>query len=109
MGILINGSEFDTDDEGYLLEPQLGDDVPAQIAAADGLTLTDAHWTVIRYLRDAYRETGHTPNFRAMLKELAAIDPALDNKALYDLFPMGPAKQGVRIAGLPKPYGKGGY
>lgn len=109
MGIVINDQDFETDDEGYLLEPQLGDDVPPQIAALDGLTLTDAHWTVIRYLRDAFREQGHTPNFRAMLKELAAIDPALDNKALYDLFPMGPAKQGVRIAGLPKPFGKGGY
>lgn len=32
MGILINGNEFDTDDEGYLLEAQLGDDVPEQIA-----------------------------------------------------------------------------
>jgi tRNA 2-thiouridine synthesizing protein E len=64
---------------------------------------------VIRYLRETWREQGHTPNFRAMLKELSALDPTLDNKALYDLFPMGPAKQGPRIAGLPKPYGKGGY
>jgi tRNA 2-thiouridine synthesizing protein E len=109
MGYLINGSDHEVDDEGYLLEAQLGDDVPEVIAAAEGITLTDAHWTVIRYLRDAWREHGHTPNFRAMLKEIAEIDPALDNKALYDLFPMGPAKQGARIAGLPKPFGKGGY
>jgi len=109
MGYLINGTEHDTDDEGYLLEAQLGDDVPEVIAAAEGITLTDAHWTVIRYLRESWREEGQTPNFRAMLKEVAQIDPALDNKALYDLFPMGPAKQGARIAGLPKPFGKGGY
>ena len=109
MGYLINGGDHEVDDEGYLLEAQLGDDVPEVITAAEGITLTDAHWTVIRYLRDAWREHGHTPNFRAMLKEIAEIDPALDNKALYDLFPMGPAKQGARIAGLPKPFGKGGY
>ena len=54
MGILINGNEFDTDDEGYLLEAQLGDDVPEQIAALEDITLTDAHWTVIRYLRKRY-------------------------------------------------------
>ena len=44
-----------------------------------------------------------------MLKEVQEIDPALDNKTLYELFPMGPAKQGARIAGLTKPFGKGGY
>lgn len=109
MGILIDGREFDTDDEGYLLEAQLGDGVPAQIAAAEGLALGAQHWAVIRYLREAWREQGQTPNFRTMLEELAALDPALDNKTLYELFPLGPAKQGVRIAGLPKPYGKGGY
>jgi tRNA 2-thiouridine synthesizing protein E len=29
---------------------------------------------------------------------------------MYDLFPKdGPAKQAVKVAGLPKPFGKGGY
>ena len=43
MGILINGNEFDTDDEGYLLKAQLGNDVPEQIAALEDITLTNAH------------------------------------------------------------------
>ncbi|MCK7580013.1 MAG: TusE/DsrC/DsvC family sulfur relay protein [Chromatiales bacterium] len=43
-----------------------------------------------------------------MLKDLAELLPHHDSKTLYDLFPGGPAKQGVRIAGLPKPFGKGG-
>ena len=30
-------------------------------------------------------------------------------KSLYDLFPLGPAKQGAKVAALPQPYGKGGY
>ena len=58
---------------------------------------------------DEYREHGHTPNFRNMLKGVTALLPAVDSKALYDLFPTGPAKQGAKVAGLPQPLGKGGY
>jgi tRNA 2-thiouridine synthesizing protein E len=79
------------------------------IAAADGIALTDAHWEVIRYLRDEYQTHGQSPNFRNMLKGVQAIRPEADSKYLYDLFPMGPAKQGAKLAGLPQPYGKGGY
>lgn len=109
MGYLINGIEVPTDEEGYLLEADLSDEAPPVIAAADNIELTPLHWEVIAYLRSSYQEQGHSPNFRTMLKEMQALNPALDNKGLYDLFPMGPAKQGARIAGLPKPFGKGGY
>jgi tRNA 2-thiouridine synthesizing protein E len=109
MGYIVDGSELATDNDGYLLEPDYRDEVCPVIAAADGIALTDAHWEVIRYLRDEYQQEGHSPNFRNMLKGFQAIRPEADSKYLYDLFPMGPAKQGAKIAGLPQPYGKGGY
>jgi len=109
MGSMIEGSEVPTDSEGYLLEPDYRDEVCPVIAAADGIALTDDHWAVIRFLRDEYQASGHSPNFRNMLKGFQAIRPDADSKFLYDLFPMGPAKQGAKIAGLPQPYGKGGY
>jgi len=109
MGYVVNGTELETDKEGYLLEPDFSEEVVHVIAAAEGITLTDDHWKVINYLRDEYRENGHTPNFRNMLKGLADILPGCDSKSLYELFPVGPAKQGAKVAGLPQPYGKGGY
>ena len=109
MGYNINGAELETDAEGYLLEPELSEEAVRVIAAADGITLTDAHWEVVNYMRDQYREHGHTPNFRNMLKGFSEVHPGVDSKYLYDLFPLGPAKQAAKVAGLPQPLGKGGY
>jgi tRNA 2-thiouridine synthesizing protein E len=109
MSYLVAGKELETDLEGYLLEPDYGDEIVAVIAAAEGIELTPAHWQVINYLRDQYREHGHTPNFRNMLKGVQEFWPEADSKALYDLFPVGPAKQAAKVAGLTQPLGKGGY
>jgi tRNA 2-thiouridine synthesizing protein E len=109
MAYVVNGTELETDEQGYLVEPDYSDDAVRVIAAAEGIELNDDHWKVVNYLRDQYRELGHTPNFRNMLKGMAEIIPGCDSKALYDLFPLGPAKQGAKVAGLPQPLGKGGY
>ena len=109
MSYVIAGKELETDAEGYLLEPDYSDEAVRTIAAPEGIELTPAHWQVINYLRDQYREHGHTPNFRNMLKGVQEFWPEADSKALYDLFPLGPAKQGAKVAGLPQPLGKGGY
>jgi len=109
MAYTVNGVELETDEDGYLLEPNYGDEAVQAIAQAEGIALGDDHWKVVRYLHEQYKEHGHTPNFRTMLKDIAALMPGCDSKALYDLFPLGPAKQGARVAGLPKPFGKAGY
>ncbi len=109
MTYVVEGTELETDAEGYLLEPDYRDETVRVIAAAENVALTDAHWQVINYMRDQYREHGHTPNFRSMLKDVQGFMPDADSKSLYDLFPVGPAKQAAKIAGLPQPYGKGGY
>lgn len=109
MGYIIAGKELETDAEGYLLEPDYSDEIVSVIAASENIELTPKHWQVINYLRDQYREHGHTPNFRNMLKDIQEFWPEAESKSLYDLFPTGPAKQGAKVAGLPQPYGKGGY
>ena len=110
MGYVIDGVDRAADAEGYLIEADFGDEVVRVIAAAEGIELSEAHWKVIAFMRDKYREDGHTPNFRNMLKEVAeSVLPGCVSKDLYDLFPTGPAKQACKIGGLPQPYGKGGY
>lgn len=109
MGYNVNGEELETDGDGYLLEPDYSEEAVRVIADAEGIALTDAHWEVINYMRDQYREHGHTPNFRNMLKGFGEVREGVDSKYLYDLFPVGPAKQAAKVAGLPQPLGKGGY
>jgi tRNA 2-thiouridine synthesizing protein E len=109
MGYVVDGVELQADEQGFLLEPNYGDEAVKVIAAAEGIELTDAHWEVVNFLREEYKTSSHTPNFRTMLKGMQATRPGADSKALYDLFPLGPAKQGAKVAGLPQPLGKGGY
>jgi len=109
MGYSVNGAELETDNEGYLLEPDYSEEVVQVIAEAEGIKLSDAHWEVINFMRNEYKENGHTPNFRNMLKGFGEVREGVDSKYLYDLFPLGPAKQAAKVAGLPQPLGKGGY
>lgn len=112
MGYVVNGVELEADDDGYLLEPDYSEEVVHVIAAADGIELTDAHWKIVNYLRDKFKEDGHTPNMRNLIKGLQeeADMPEADSKLLFDLFPLGgAAKQGCKVGGLPHPKGKGGY
>lgn len=110
MPYTVNGEELETDDEGFLLEADYSDEVVPVIAAAEEIELTDAHWQVIRFMRDRYKEDGQTPNFRNMVAMLQDEDDSVDwKKRLYELFPMQPNRQSAKVAGLPKPFGKGGY
>ena len=59
MSYTVDGRELETDEQGYLLEADYSEEVVPVIAAAENLTLSDAHWKVIHYLRDEYREHGH--------------------------------------------------
>ncbi len=110
MGYVLNGEELEVDDDGFLLEANFSEEIVPVIAAAENITLTDAHWQVINFMRRKYQEDGHTPNFRNMLADLIDEDDSVDwKKTLYDLFPLQPNRQSAKVAGLTKPFGKGGY
>ncbi|MEK9721695.1 MAG: TusE/DsrC/DsvC family sulfur relay protein, partial [Quisquiliibacterium sp.] len=69
MAYLINGAQFEADDEGFLLEANFSPEASEAIAQAEGISLTDEHWLVINYLRERFRDDGQTPNFRNMVKD----------------------------------------
>lgn len=62
--------------------------------------LSDRHWLVIDYMRNAYLAKGDAPTIRTLGKE-----SGVTIKELYQLFPKGPAKLAAKIAGIPKPHG----
>jgi tRNA 2-thiouridine synthesizing protein E len=109
----VNGRTLETTDTGYLVNQDDWDkDVAQAIAAAEGLALTQDHWDVIEYLRDAFfNQNGEQPNNRAILKAMQDKWPErkVDNKTLFDLFPGNPSKQAGKVAGLPESMRKGGY
>jgi TusE/DsrC/DsvC family sulfur relay protein len=108
MQLDINGQLIDTDPQGYLVNlDDWNSDLANYLAEKDNLPLTDAHWDVINLMREYYQEHSTAPAMRVLTKiakEKLGADKA-DSKYLYGLFPYGPAKQGARYAGLPKPTG----
>ena len=80
-------------------------EVAEQIAAREQLVLTDAHWEVIRLLRDYYREFDSSPAMRPLVKYCALKLGSDKGRSIYllSLFPGSPAKLGSKLAGLPKP------
>ena len=83
------------------------EDLASQLAQQDNLPLTEDHWKLLNWIRAYYLENGTAPNLRVMQKMLKDDlgQEWSDKKRLFDLFPYGPAKQGARYAGMPKPTG----
>ena len=77
------------------------------MAKEDGLDLSEAHWDVIRFLREYFEKYQIAPMIKILTKELAKKygKEKGNTKYLYELYPAGPAKQACRYAGLPKPTG----
>lgn len=79
----------------------------AEIAEAEGISLTGDHWEAVRGLHEFFARHEDDPTIR--MRELHdALDEHFHGrggiKALYLLFPGGPIAQGCRIAGLKAPY-----
>ncbi|MGE3162724.1 MAG: TusE/DsrC/DsvC family sulfur relay protein [Burkholderiales bacterium] len=94
------------DEEGYLVDPaDWNDSVAEALARKEGIALTDAHWTVLRFMRQYYDEHHIAPDARHVMKHLAEYrgPGQADRNDLFRLFPYGYVKQACKIAGMRRP------
>ena len=98
----IDDTVVELNAEGFFVHPEQWTEAMApELARRDGIDqLTEAHWTVVRFMRSEYFARGTGPTVR-MLGKTSGVSI----KELYQLFPNGPAKVAARIAGIPKPRG----
>ncbi|MDF2177610.1 TusE/DsrC/DsvC family sulfur relay protein [Aliiglaciecola sp. CAU 1673] len=101
-----NGRQIALDKAGYLINYQDWDEgLTPILAEREGIVLSDAHWEVIRFVRNFYLEFNTSPAIRALVKAMAQSlgEDKGNSRYLQRLFPDGPAKQATKLAGLPKP------
>lgn len=92
-----------TDSEGYLTDPAQWDEQTAQtLAAAEGVTLTEEHWLVLRFMRQWLDDHQVAPDARHVMKHLTRTTGAGRNR-LFELFPYGYVQQACKIAGMKRP------
>ena len=100
--VVLGGKSLALDADGNLANRNdWNEAIAREFAAMEGIPeLTPRHWAVINFMRSVFEKEGDSPSIRRLTKE-----SGVDTKALYQLFPKGPAKKAARIAGLPKPKG----
>ena len=104
--MIVDGKKLATTDQGFLLNRTDWNDLVAQkLAERENLSLTDAHWEIIRFIRVYYDQYKHLPNTRVFIKAVAVTlgEDKGNSRYLHRLFPDGPLKYACKLAGLPKP------
>ena len=94
----IAGVSVKVNDEGYLEDAsQWTKEIAAELAKEENIELTDKHYEVLEFLRNAHAKE-ETLTIRRVGKS-----GITDIKGLYQLFPGGPLKYSSKFAGIPKP------
>lgn len=102
---ISNPTRFASDPEGHMAElPSWSPQAAVRHAEQLGIELSDAHWDVIFFLRERYREHGNEDSARIVLRDMEQQFTEHHGRGhLYELFPHGPVTQACKLAGLPQP------
>lgn len=106
MVLEVGGKTIETNEDGYLANiDDWNIEIASAIAEAEGLPMNEDRWEVVNFLREYYNEYKIAPAVRVLTKAIGKKlgEDKANSKYLYKLFPYGPARQGCKIAGLPKP------
>lgn len=89
-------------DEGFMINPdEWTKEIAEAIAKQEGIeSLTEDHWKIVDFCRQAGAESGKAPTLREI-----TTGTGLSTKELFKLFPKGPAKKVAKVSGLGKPEG----
>nr|WP_305888575.1 TusE/DsrC/DsvC family sulfur relay protein [Methylomonas sp. SURF-2] len=102
----VDGLELEITDDGFLRNAALWNErVAEELAGQNGIQLSAAHWEILFFIREYYRQYQHLPNarmFAAAIRKTLGEDKA-SSRYLQKLFPDGPLKYACKLAGLPKP------
>lgn len=104
--LIVNGGSIAIDQEGFLVDlDEWSEPVAEALAQAEGMSLEDEHWEILRLLREFYSEFQLSPATRPLIKYTALkLGPEKGNSMhLNRLFKGTPAKLAAKLAGLPKP------
>jgi tRNA 2-thiouridine synthesizing protein E len=97
--------ERETNARGFLTDPgQWNPQVADALARGEGLDLTEAHWRMLKAIRNYFDENEVPPTYHVLRHEVEEVgEPFADNCVITmeHLFPRGGIKQACRIAGLP--------
>ncbi len=110
MTINLPRKVIETDDEGFLVNPDdWNEQVAAILAKDEQVVMSETHWGLVGYIREFWDELKVHPTMQRVVTELGKNLGERFNednayvKYLHELFPADPIRQLCKIAGLPKP------
>ena len=106
MSLQLNGAVIETDDEGYLLNPDDWSlDLAKVIARGEDMELTEERLEIVQFVRQQFDERECIPEMRTLFKTLREKHgkEIATRKYVYELFPYGYGQQACKIAGMRKP------
>ncbi len=100
----MKSAEQKLDCEGFLNDIEFWSvDLAETLAKVNDIAaygLTEAHWEIIKYVRDYYEKHGRGPEIVKVAK-----NSGLSMNEICHLFPCGLVKGVYKVAGLPRPPG----